>query len=198
MAINYKKIYAVKAEREKRIAAICPGIPNTSGIYIFYRKDDAGIRRGYCGQAKHLKERCAAHLGEYDHLALSLKKHGFYSENNPTGWKLQFKTCDVEEMDEKEIATIKACADSGMQMYNVSLGGQGENRSSGQINERQPSKGYRDGIAQGRKNLARELKDIIDKHLIVAIKPEKANNKVSQKQFEKFKDLLEQEGKDEH
>lgn len=188
MATNYEQLYAIKAEREKRISAICPRIPNTSGIYIFYRTDESGIRRAYCGQARHLRERCASHLGEYDHIALSLKKHGFYSEGNPHGWKLQYKTCGIDELDEREIATIKSCADSGMQMYNVTAGGQ----SSGKMvtGVAKAPKGYRDGIAQGRKNLARELSDIIDKHLNVTIKPEKANNKVSQKQFEKFKELL--------
>ena len=58
-------------------------------------------------------ERCASHLAEYDHIALSLKKHGFYSEKNPTGWKLAFKTCPKSELDEREVATIKSFADNG-------------------------------------------------------------------------------------
>ena len=82
----------------------------------------------------------------------------------------------------------------GYQLRNVSLGGQGENRSSGQIGERKPSKGYRDGIQQGRKNLARELANIADKHLVIALKPEKQNNAVSQRQFAKFKELLYERG----
>lgn len=61
------------------------------------------------------------------------------------------------------------------------------------MNEYKPAKTYRDGLKQGKLNLARELKDIIDKHLIVAIKPEKENNKVSQKMFEKFKELIDGE-----
>lgn len=58
------------------------------------------------------------------------------------------------------------------------------------INKTKSARGYRDGLEQGRKNLARELSHIIDTHLIVEIKPEKAGNKVSQKAFEKFKGLL--------
>ena len=42
----------------------------------------------------------------------------------------------------------------------------------------------------GRKNLAKELSHIIDKHLVVSLKPEKRNNKVSQKAYDKFNDLL--------
>ena len=46
------------------------------------------------------------------------------------------------------------------------------------------------GVQQGRKNLARELSSIAEKHLIIRLKPEKEYNKVSQKQYEKFMDLL--------
>lgn len=119
---NYKQIYAIKAEREGRIKKICPNIPYSSGIYVFYRTDEAQIRRAYCGQAINLCERCASHLGEYDHIALSLKKHGFYSGENPYGWKLAFKTCPKSELDEREVATIKSFADDGFQMYNVTAG----------------------------------------------------------------------------
>ena len=186
--LNYKKIYAVKAERERRIKSICPTIPKASGIYAFIRIDEAGIRRSYVGQAVNLLERCASHLGEYDHIALSLKKHGFYSTENPYGWKLDYKTCPKSELDDREISTIKAFADKGFQMYNVTAGGQGLGKVvSGQY--KQP-KTYTQGIQQGRKNLARELSSIADKHLIIRLKPEKEHNKVSKKQYEKFMDLL--------
>ena len=42
--------------------------------------------------------------------------------------------------------------------------------------------------------MARELSHIIDTHLTVSLKCEKQNNKVSQRAFEKFNELLE-EGK---
>ena len=45
MSVNYRKIYAMKAEREKRIKSICPGIPYSSGIYAFHRTDEAGTPR---------------------------------------------------------------------------------------------------------------------------------------------------------
>lgn len=188
MKPNYKQVYAMKHERENRIKKVCPDIPYTSGIYVFHRIDEAGIRRAYCGQAVNLCERCASHLAEYDHIALSLKKHKFYSPDNPYGWQLSYITCPKEELDEREIANIKSWADAGWQLYNVSSGGQGIGKiiSDGY---KQP-KTYREGIQQGRKSLAKELAHIIEKHLIVAIKPEKANNKVSQDQFAKFWDLL--------
>jgi hypothetical protein len=185
---NYRQIYAKKAEREKKIKAVCPTIPYSSGIYVFYREDETGLRMAYCGQAVSLCERCASHLAEYDHIGLSLKKRGFYSKDNPYGWKLQYKTCKREDLDEREKQTILNFGNNGFQLYNKTAGGQGEGKEK--INEYNPHKGYHDGIAQGRKSLAKELSNIIDKHLVVSIKPEKANNKVSQKQFEKFKELL--------
>lgn len=185
---NYKQIYAIKAEREGRIKKICPNIPYSSGIYVFYRTDEAQIRRAYCGQAINLCERCASHLGEYDHIALSLKKHGFYSGENPNGWKLAFKTCPKSELDEREVATIKSFADDGFQMYNVTAGSQSIGKLvTGQY--KQP-KTYSQGVQQGRKNLAKELSNIADKHLVISLKPEKFGNKVSERQFEKFKELL--------
>lgn len=186
--MNYKKIYAVKAKREERIKSICPTMPKASGIYAFTRTDEAGMRRSYVGQAVNLLERCASHLGEYDHIALSLKKHGFYSTENPYGWKLDYKTCSKSELDDREINTIKAFADKGFQMYNVTAGGQGLGKVvSGQY--KQP-KTYTQGIQQGKKVLARELSSIAEKHLIIRLKPGKEHNKVSQKQYEKFMDLL--------
>lgn len=189
--LNYAQIFAIKQEREERIKKICPGIPNSSGIYAFYRIDEAGIRRSYVGQALRLRERCASHLAEYDHIALSLKKHKFYSESNPTGWKLAYRTCPKSELDQKEIETIKAFADKGFQMYNITAGGQSTGKQvTGQY---KPPKTYRQGIQQGKITLARELKHIIDTHLNVSIRPEKANNKVSIKALEKFNELLNEE-----
>lgn len=189
--MNYAQIFAIKQEREERIKKICPSIPNSSGIYAFYRIDEAGIRRSYVGQALRLCERCASHLGEYDHIALSLKKHKFYSESNPTGWKLSYRTCRKDELDQKEIETIKAFADKGFQMYNITAGGQSTGKQvTGQY---KPPKTYRQGIQQGKITLARELKHIIDTHLNVSIRPEKANNKVSINALEKFNDLLNEE-----
>lgn len=189
--LNYAQIFAIKQEREERIKKICPSIPNSSGIYAFYRIDEAGIQRSYVGQALRLRERCASHLGEYDHIALSLKKHKFYSESNPTGWKLSYRTCRKDELDQKEIETIKAFADKGFQMYNITAGGQSTGKQvTGQY---KPPKTYRQGIQQGKITLARELKHIIDTHLNVSIRPEKANNKVSINALEKFNDLLNEE-----
>ena len=184
---DYKKIYAIKNERESKIKNICPNIPNTSGIYAFYRVDENGIKRAYVGQAIHLIERCAAHLGEYDHIALSLKKHKFYSEENPHGWKLSFITCPKDELDQREIASIKGFADDGFQMYNITSGGQGKGKTA--LGEYKSPKGYRDGLKQGYKNASREVANLFEKHL--EYKPKSfPPNKNQQKAIEKFEQFL--------
>lgn len=185
---NYKQIYAMKNERENRIKKICPDIPYSSGIYLFWRIDEAGLRRAYCGQAVSLCERCASHLGEYDHIALSLKKHKFYSKDNPCGWRLFYQTCPKSDLDKREIEMIKKCADAGFQMYNVTAGSQSKGKLvTGQY---KPPKTYQQGIQAGKKSLAKELCHIIDLHLTVELKEGKENNKVSQKALEKFWGLL--------
>lgn len=191
MATNYRQLFAKQKKYETMLKKVNPNLNNDSGIYVFTRVDENGFKYAYPGQSLHVLDRLISHMCGYEQwIDLSLKKHGLYSESNPYGWKVSFKNYPANQLDDMEKAYIKWYAENGYQLRNVSVGGQGENRSGGQINERKPSKGYRDGIEQGRKNLARELSDIIDKHLTVTIKPEKANNKVSQKQFEKFKELL--------
>lgn len=187
---NYKQIYAMKTDRENRIKKVCPGIPYSSGIYVFYRDDETGLHMAYCGQAVNLCERCASHLAEYDHIGLSLKKRGFYSEENQYGWKLTFMTCRKEDLDENERTTIKYYANQGYQLYNVSSGGQGKGRT--QIGEYKPPKGYRDGVLYGKKSLAKQLSEIIQKHLTVTVREDKQGNKVSIRALEKFNNLLDE------
>lgn len=187
MQKNYKKIYAMKKSREERIKKLCPSIPYSPGIYAFYRTDETEIRRAYVGQALSLCERCAAHLAEYDHIALSLKKHGLYSKENPYGWKLQYKRCSKDELDEREIATIKAFADNGFQLYNLTTGGQKTGKKA--IWEYKQPKTYRQGIQQGRKNSSKEIAHLFDKHLNYSTKNDPPT-KNQQKAVEKLEDFL--------
>ena len=187
---NYKQVFAKKAERERKIKVICPNIPERPGIYVFYRTCESGIRRAYCGQAVNLLERCASHLGEYDHIALSLKKHGLYSKDNPLGWRLQFQECSRSTLDKHEVETIKYLADKGYQMYNVTSGGQGEGKT--QIGTYKQPKTYTQGKIEGKKQLARDLSHIIDTHLEVKIRDEKKHNKISINAYEKFQELIDE------
>ena len=137
-------------------------------------------------------QRMCGHLVGYQHIDLSIKKRGFYSEKNPYGWKLNVMYYPKDKLDEMEQYWILEYTKRGYQCrYNKTAGGQGEGKEK--INEFKPSKGYRDGIQQGKRVLARELSSIAEKHLIIRLKPEKEHNKVSQKQYEKFMDLLQEE-----
>lgn len=192
--MNYQNIARAKAieqENKKRLLKINPKLNDKSGIYFLLREDENGFKFAYVGQAKSVLQRLASHLVGYEqHIDLSLRKHKLYSEDNPYGWRVEFLNFPESQLDEKEKYYIKLYADNGYQLRNVSIGGQGGNRDSGSIGERKAPKGYLQGIQQGRKNLARELSNIAEKHLKIELREDKANNKVSQKQYEKFMDLL--------
>lgn len=175
-------------ENKKCLLEINPDLDEDSGIYFLTRIDENGIKYAYIGQAKHILTRLAQHLVGYQHIDLSIKKHGFYADDNPYGYNIGFLKFPESDLDEMEQFFIKKYANSGYQLRNKTAGGQCEGKT--QIDEYRPQKGYRDGIKQGKKSLARELSHIIDTHLTVEIRPEKAHNKVSQKAFEKFMGLL--------
>ena len=192
---NYKNIAKAKAiekQNKERLLKVNPKLNERSGIYFLLRTDENGFRFAYIGQAVKILTRLASHMTGYEqHIDLSLRKHKLYDEQkNPHGWRVEFLNFPISELDEKEKYYIKLYADKGYQLRNVSLGGQGENRASGSIGERKAPKGYMQGIQQGKKVLARELSNIAEKHLKIEIREDKKNNKVSQKQFEKFKELM--------
>ncbi len=189
--MNYQSIRQAKAieqNNKKRLLEVNPKLDEESGIYFLTRIDENGFKYAYIGQAVHIMTRLAQHLVGYQHIDLSLKKHKLYSKSNPCGWKIGFLHFPKSELDKQEQHYIKAYADKGYQLRNKTSGSQGEGKA--QIDDYKPSKGYRDGIQQGRKNLAKELSHIAEKHLKIEIREDKRYNKVSQKQYEKFMDLL--------
>ena len=189
---NIARAKAIENENKKKLLKLNPELNDESGIYFFLREDENGFRFAYIGQAVKILTRLASHMTGYEqHIDLSLRKHKLYDkDNNPYGWRVEFLNFPISELDEKEKYYIKLYADKGYQLRNVSLGGQGENRASGSIGERKAPKGYMQGIQQGKKVLARELSHIAEKHLKIEIREDKAGNKVSQKQYQKFMELL--------
>jgi hypothetical protein len=183
---NYKQLYAIEKKNRERLLKVNPDLDDESGIYFLTRNEP----QGYIGQARHICQRLCSHLSGYEqHIDRSLKVHGLYdAEKNPYGYKVNFLHFPIDQLDEKEQFYIQQYLDKGYVLKNKTAGSQGAGKVK--IADFKPSRGYRDGIAQGKKSLARDLSDIIDKHLVVTLKPEKANNKVSQKQFEKFWELL--------
>ena len=187
-----RQIKAIENQNKKRLLNVNPKLNERSGIYFLLRTDENGFRYAYIGQAtKSVLQRLASHLSGYkQHIDKSLKVHGLYSEDNPYGWRVEFLNFPESQLDEKEKYYIKLYADKGYQLRNVSVGGQGSERDSGQIGERKQPKGYFQGILQGKRVLARQLSSIAEKHLKIEIREDKKNNKVSQRQFEKFKELM--------
>lgn len=184
---NIAKAKAIEQANKKRLLAVNPKLDDKSGIYILWRTEV----HAYVGQSVGLLTRLAQHLAGYgQHIDLSLKKHKLYSPKNPYGYRVDFIHCDKSELDDKEREYIQKCIDKGWILKNKTSGGQDDGKEK--IAEYKPSKGYRDGILRGKKTLARDLKNIIDKHLTVRLKPEKQGNKVSQKQLEKFNQLLDE------
>ena len=185
---NMTQVKAIEAKNKKKLLDVNNSLDENSGIYFLTRVDENNIKYAYIGQAKHILTRLAQHLVGYQHIDLSLKKHGFKSLENPYGWKIDFLVFPELKLDEMEDYYIKTYAQKGYQLRNKKLGGQCSGNDK--IDEYRPAKGYRDGIKQGRKTLAKELSHIIDTHLIISLKKD---SKVSEKALDKFKYLLDDE-----
>ena len=192
MAVDYRKIKAIEKKNKDRILKLHPWTPEKSGIYIFYRKED-GFKYAYVGQAKHLLTRLAQHLSGYQHIDLSIKKHGLYSEENPSGWNVSWLQCPEEDLNELEQEYILKCANLGYQLRNKTKGSQGEGKTG--IDDIKPSKGYYDGLKQGYKNAQKFVANLFNKHLNYSKKSDKPN-KNQEKALEKFKDFLDWGEKD--
>ena len=185
---NYRQVYAVQQKYRAEIKKICPKIDDGPGIYFLTRTDEDGINYYYIGQAVKLLSRMCSHMTGYQHIDLSLKKRGWYSEDNPYGWRLNFKHYSPKDLDEMEQYWILQYMKQGYQArYNKTSGSQGKGKEK--INEFRPQKGYRDGLKQGHKNASREVSHLFEKHLEYTTK----NNpptKNQQKAVEKFEDFL--------
>lgn len=186
---KFKKAKAIEKKNKERLLKVNPKLNEDSGIYFLTRIDENGFKYAYIGQAVHILTRLAQHLVGYQHIDLSLKKHGLYdAETNRHGWKIGFMLYKDTELDSAEQHWIKKYADGGYQLRNKTSGSQGEGKS--QIAEYKAAKGYRDGVQQGRKNLAKELSNIAEKHLTIEIRADKRGNKISERQYEKFIELM--------
>lgn len=183
---NFRQIKAIQNSHEKKIKSLFPELTNNSGIYIYTRKDESDINYAYVGQAVNICQRLASHMTGYQHIDLSLKKRGFYSENNPYGWKVKQKIFDKELLNEKEQYYIREYALKGYQLLNKTTGSQGEGKE--QLHEYKAKKGYRDGIKQGEENARKFIVNLFEKHLDYSMKNE--NNKNHQKAYEKLEEFL--------
>lgn len=187
-----KQLYTIKEKYRLQLLKLNPKLDNQSGIYFFIRKSEQNENEIYVGQSVSILERCVSHMQGYEqYIDKSIKAHKLYDEKkNPHGYRVEFIHFQKDKLNEMEQYYIKMYHESGWILKNKTSGSQGKGKEK--ISEYKPAKGYRDGLSQGRKNMAKELSHIIDTHLTVSLKPEKQNNKVSQKAFEKFNELLEE------
>ena len=185
--MNYRQLYAIKKANKERILKVCPNCPERSGIYFLLR-EEGGFKFAYIGKAKTLLSRLADHLQGYtQHIDRSLKKHGLWSDENPTGWTINFLEFPESELNEKEQYYIQKYANAGYQLRNVESGG---NLGKTDIGERKPAKKYFDGVEQGKKNAQKFVANLFEKHL--DYKPKKTPpTKLQERAMQKFKDFLE-------
>ena len=189
MKRSISEIKRMEQEINQRLLLVNPKLNEKSGIYFLTREDEQGIKYAYIGQAKHILSRLAQHMTGYQHIDLSLKKHGLISNNNMCGWNVNFLNFPEELLDEKEQYYIKKYALGGYQLRNKTAGGQGSGKK--QINDYRPGKTYRQGVEQGMKNASRDVAKLFEKHLNVSAKsnPPTVNQMKAMDKFEKFLEL---------
>ena len=174
-----------EAENKTKLLELNPYLSEASGIYFFTRHDENGFHYAYIGQAKHVLTRLAQHLAGFEqHIDLSLKKHGLWSKDNPTGWFVNADYYAESELDEQEQKYIKQFADDGFQLRNKTSGSQGVGKRG--IAENKPAKGYYDGKKQGKSDVIKELNKVI-KHLKITPKDD---GKLAARMAQKFWDIL--------
>ena len=180
--MEYRQRKAIEQSNKKRLLKAFPYLTDESGIYILTRAEN-GFKYAYVGQAKHILTRLAEHLNGYQHIDLSLKKHGFKSKENLTGYDILVVRYPIEELDAKEQEFIKAYANAGFQMRNKTAGGQGTGKF--EIGETKPRKTYQEGVKQGYEKARKEVAKLFEQNLTVRINGKENKNK--QKAYEKFK-----------
>lgn len=185
---NIAKAKAIEKANRQRLLKINPKLDDESGIYFLTRVDEDNIRYFYIGQALHIMQRMCGHLVGYQHIDLSIKKRGFYSEDNPYGWQINFLHYPKAELDKWEQYWILEYTKKGYQCrYNKTAGGQGQGKEK--INEFKPVKTYRDGLKQGYKNASREVSHLFELHLDYKTKSDKPN-KNQENAIIKFENFL--------
>lgn len=157
-------------------------LSDKSGIYILAREED-GIKYAYVGQSVHVFTRLAEHLSGYQHIDLSIKKHGLYdAAENPTGYDVITVYVPKEKLDDLEQDFIRRYASAGYQLRNHTTGSQGigKKRMDGKA-----SRGYYDGKQQGKDDLIKEVQRLL-KYLDVTPK----GGRLSERMYQKFLDIF--------
>lgn len=186
--MTYAQRKAIEARYKSVIRSMCLAADEQSGIYMFYRINENGVRENYIGKATTLIDRLCSHLMGYkQHIDLSIKAHGLADYNHPYGYHIMILCkCKASELDEKERYYILKALNDGWSMKNVESGG---TLGKTNINEKKPARGYKDGLKQGYENARREVAHLFDLHLNAVTKQNKPS-KNAVKALEKFDNFL--------
>ena len=190
--MEFTERIAKTREKKELLKEVCKKLNERAGIYMLTRFEN-GFKFAYIGQAKHLLSRLAQHLVNGDvwskaHIDRSLKKHGLFSEDNQTGWKVDFIECEVDKLNDMERKYIYEYANMGYQLRNKTNGGQNSGKFA--VSEYENRKGYKQGVEYGKTRLKAEIKTYFDKYLDFVIKGKE--NKLKLRKFEEFKKFLEE------
>ena len=179
--MNFRQIKAIEKANKEKVLRICPLACDRSGIYFLVREEN-GFKFAYIGQSVKVLTRLAQHLSGFQHIDLSIKKHGLWDEDNVTGWKIGVMYCEKQRLDELEQKYIRLYADKGYQLRNATSGSQGEGKKD--IADA-PTKGYLEGLHNGYKKARREMAHLFDLHLEVKTKKDPPT-KLQEKALAKF------------
>ena len=180
--MNYRQIKAIEQKNKQKLFKLFGEITDKSGIYILRRYEN-GFKYCYVGQSKHVLTRILEHLKGYQHIDLSIKKHGLFSEENPKGWDISSFEISEKNLDYHEQYYIKLYADMGYQLYNHTTGSQGVGKKA--LDNQKERKGYNQGLHNGYQKALKEIRNYFDKYLDFAIKGKA--NKTKERKFEEFK-----------
>ena len=86
--VDYKQIFSIQKDIERRLKLYYPSIDHKSGIYFLIRQDETG-KFAYIGKSVDVLNRMVSHVqGNQQRIDGSLKKRGFCTADNKLGWKL--------------------------------------------------------------------------------------------------------------
>lgn len=184
-SFDYKKLFSIQSQLEKVVKQACPKMTHTSGIYFYTRQDDEG-KYAYIGKSVDVLNRSVSHLQGYKQsIDISLKKRGFYSEENQMGWHLNFLPFPENLLDEKESYYIDAYKNAGYYLHNIESGG---TVGKELISDKKAPRGYKDGLKQGYTNAQRFVGKLFDKNLTYSINGKENKNKL--RAYDKFGNFL--------
>lgn len=187
MGTNYKQLFAKQQEWTVALRKLCPHIDTSSGIYFWKRDDENGMHL-YIGKASNLLQRSISHcMGYAQRIDKSIRKWGFYHEQtNPMGWQLAVIKYPKSQLDEMERKYIEYYSkDKNIDLYNIESGG---TNGKTYLAERQPRKGYHEGLKQGYRNAQKYVAKLFAKNLVFDINGNPTVNK--QKAYDKFKNFI--------